>query len=302
MQARHAWTLQTKQNVIYMGMGMPVPCGFVEPVPDFFAKMGTLAEKTIEVFQYSGAYDEGRYEEIAEQIRASASVLKRLLPQIEAGKRKRASDDDMAMVGMVSAFCTAAGIENTPKKFGTPEGLRQAIAKLEAFATQLETNGPGTDAKVQMALSLTSPPPATYWYRFGALCSKLEALSQKQLRGAPFSTEDNDFLKSYGERLAGIMFYGGNSYENPRDDAPRVCDIYTNPQNGEILHIGIGKPVQIFLLYPWNGKPILTHGAVFPYYEFGGAHRLTDTEWQKLQSSPLAPAQPDWLGAVRYHR
>ena len=198
-QARHAWNLQTKQNVEYLGGGMPVPCGFVEPVPDFFAKMGWLAERSMEAFSMSGAHE------------------------------------------------------------------------------STESN----------------------WYQLANLCTKLEALSQKQLRGSPFNTDDNDFIDSYGERLGGIMFYGGNSYENPRDDAPRICDIYTDPAVGRILNAGVGKPVQIYVLYPYGGKTILTHGAVFPYYEFASTERLTDKEWRVLQCSPAAPAQPAWLNELQ---
>jgi hypothetical protein len=91
------------------------------------------------------------------------------------------------------------------------------------------------------------------------------------------------------------MFYGGNSYDEPRDDAPRICDVYTNPQEVELLHVGIGRPRQIYLLYPYGGKNILTHGAVFPCYEFAGSECLTDKEWQKLEQSTSAPAQPAWL-------
>jgi hypothetical protein len=92
------------------------------------------------------------------------------------------------------------------------------------------------------------------------------------------------------------MFYAGNSYEHPRDDAPRICDIYVDPNVGQILHVGIGRPKQIYVLYPYGGKQILTHGAVFPYYEFPNGDRLTDKAWINLLSSPSAPPQPSWLG------
>ena len=40
----------------------------------------------------------------------------------------------------------------------------------------------------------------------------------------------NAFLKDYGSWLAGVMLYGGNSYEVPRDDAPCIADVYQNPR------------------------------------------------------------------------
>ena len=37
-QMRHTWTLQAKQTVVYLGGRPPPPPGFVEPVPEFFAR------------------------------------------------------------------------------------------------------------------------------------------------------------------------------------------------------------------------------------------------------------------------
>jgi len=54
----------------------------------------------------------------------------------------------------------------------------------------------------------------------------------------------------------------------------------------------------IYLLYPYGGKLILTHGAVLPYYEFSSGDRLTDQSWADLLETPAAPAPPDWLRDV----
>ena len=54
----------------------------------------------------------------------------------------------------------------------------------------------------------------------------------------------------------------------------------------------------MYLLYPYENKSILTHGAVLPYYEFSSADRLTDQSWADLLTTPNAPAPPDWLSHV----
>ena len=67
------------------------------------------------------------------------------------------------------------------------------------------------------------------------------------------------------------MLYGGNSYLTPRDDAPRVVDVYANPQESGYLHVGIARPRKMYVLYPWKGKTVLCEGAILPYYGEGGA-------------------------------
>ena len=298
-QARHVWVLQTKENFSTMGMGMAVPSGFVEPVPDFFSKMADLSGMTLRAFGETGLYSEGN-EEAVEQIRDLEEALKRYADVRKKNPQAHISPDNMtddeSKIG--SGEMLISYVEGEEMFGSNAEDTLAVVPKLEKLASRLETGGAGSDAKLQMLLHNLNPSPESNWDHFTALCSKLEALSQKQLRGVPLSKDDNGFISDYGQTLAGIMFYGGNSYENPRDDAPRICDIYADPNSGQILHVGIGRPRQIYVLYPYGGKQILTHGAVFPYYEFPNGGRLTDKEWISLLSLPTAPPQPSWLGQL----
>ena len=94
------------------------------------------------------------------------------------------------------------------------------------------------------------------------------------------------------------MFYGGNSYSHPRDDAPRIVDVFSNPQAGKHLLIGIARPRKLWLLYPTREGEILCRGAVLPYHEFAHTERLTDVDWKKLLDSPQRPALPAWIHSV----
>lgn len=310
-QARHIWVLQTKENVSYMGECIAVPSGFVEPVPDFFSKMEHLSERTLQCFQ-SAHFQATSNEDAADQIRSLVSSLKgyeKLLLQQDtqqitkqdkkalAAARLMARTDERYMISDPGWFWIDYVSEGMPEPT-TPEQIDWYIPKLEALALRLEKDGTASDIKLQRLLEQQNLNPEALWIHLDLLCAKLEALSQKQLRGVPFSKDDNEFVYYYGQELAGIMFYGGNSYENPRDDAPRICDIYSNPQDGQFLEVGIGRPNQIYLLYPYGGKTILTHGAVFPYYEFSNDKRLTDQEWKDLLATPNAPHQPAWLGEL----
>src|SRR5262249_48881483 len=99
-------------------------------------------------------------------------------------------------------------------------------------------------------------PAATGWEKLAGACRRLEVLAHKQLRRVRFSAEDNEFFTGYGATLAGIMLYGGNSYLTPRDDAPRVVDVYSNPGEGKHLLVGITRPRALWLLYPVGGVDV----------------------------------------------
>jgi hypothetical protein len=94
------------------------------------------------------------------------------------------------------------------------------------------------------------------------------------------------------------MFYGGNSYHSPRDDAMRVIDVYSNPNIGKHLHVGIARPRIMWVLYPTKNGDVLCRGAVTPYAEFVHPDRLTDGEWKTLLDSPKRPETPAWAAPV----
>ena len=137
----------------------------------------------------------------------------------------------------------------------------------------------------------------TLWSSFERISRKLESLAHKQLRKVKFSEEDNWFISSYGPAIAKVMLYGGDSYEAPNDDAPKVVDIFSNPNPdvNAILYAAVARPRSIYVLYPWHGKKILCEGAVMPYYEFTCPERLNDQEWMKMLDSDKRPAPPAWL-------
>jgi len=133
------------------------------------------------------------------------------------------------------------------------------------------------------------------WDKLASMTRRLETLVQKQLSQRAWTPDEEDFLRSYGAKLGYIMGYEGNSYESPKDDAPRWAEVHRNNQKDYSLAIGVGRPRIIYVLYPWNGMEILCQGSVMSYFEYHSRERLTDAEWKQLLDSPQAPAQPDWL-------
>lgn len=136
------------------------------------------------------------------------------------------------------------------------------------------------------------------WDRFEIVCRRLEALSHKQLRHEDLNASEIAFIQDYGSTLAGIMFYGGNAYLTPQDDAPRVVDVFDNPQQSGYLHVGIARPRKLYVLYPWKGRHVLCEGAVLPYYEFVATSRLTDESWKARLDSAERPSIPEWFAPV----
>ncbi len=136
------------------------------------------------------------------------------------------------------------------------------------------------------------------WYKLEDVCQKLETIAYKQLQKTEFNENEIKFIKKYGESIAEIMLYGGNSYLNPRDDAPRIVDIFSNHEQGGYLHVGISRPRKIYVLYPWKGKLIFCVGAVLPYYEFVNGTRLTDSEWKEKLDSNKRPPILKWQKSI----
>ena len=108
--------------------------------------------------------------------------------------------------------------------------------------------------------------------------------------------------EGYGDAIADIMLYGGNSSTFPRDDAMKVVDVHAAPATGEYFHAAVGRPRIIYVLYPGKKKDILCSGAVMPYYEFKSDTRLNDMEWKARLDSDQCPSQPKWIAPLLNNR
>ncbi len=293
-QARHAWLLQAKQNVIVLGAAEIVPSGFVEPVPDFFNRMAQLSIKSLQIFQEAGAYDNG-IEDVAQNYRDTAAALRRYAAARKIDPKARATGADAEVLMNNEWLLMSFSAATTGKP---PPSEEEQAAKLEQMATQLETQGPGNDPILRARIQFTGSEAEKKWQELASLCLRLEELATKQLHHRPLSDADNQFYYDFGSTLASFMGYDCNEFGNVHDDAPRIADIYSDPQTAQVMEVGIGRPLLIYLLYPYGGKLILTHGAVLPYYEFSSGDRLTDQSWADLLETPAAPAPPDWLRDV----
>ena len=77
-----------------------------------------------------------------------------------------------------------------------------------------------------------------------------------------------------------------------------MVDVYSNPDKGGYLHVGVARPRRIYVLYPWKGRTILCAGAVLPYCEFVHGSRLTDPSWKAKLDADARPPTPEWFSPV----
>lgn len=149
-----------------------------------------------------------------------------------------------------------------------------------------------------------------FWLEFAKIQNKLVILSEKELRGEPFSKDEESFIKKTIDKRgigSGPPRYDGWYSKLFLGDhiekwEPEIVDVHTNPdQNGfsECLEVGTGD-VNFIIAAIDNGKDITAYvGPTYSYYEFiqnlnGNNKRLTDKTWAKKIQTGKAPARPDW--------
>ena len=295
-QLRHTWALQAKQTVHYKGFTM-VPSGFVEPEPEFFSRMADLADTTRELLKQVVAFTPD-YDGTIQALETARRMLDGEKDENELRLRlfKLSRDDnDMMRLQLSLMFLE---ISKPHAKRGAEDCFKEQRQWLDTVEANLKKGAIDKHPNLKEALKHFDFDLDDLWDRFGKVSRRLEAISHKQLRHADLSESENAFIQAYGKAIAGIMLYGGNSYLTPRDDAPRIVDVYANLQAGGYLHVGVARPRKLYVLYPWKGETVLCEGAIMPYYELVTAPRLTDESWKERLDSTSRPPMPKWLSPV----
>lgn len=292
-QLRHTWTLQAKLSVMYLSCPTEIPPGFVEPVPEFFARMANFVQETTATLKKAGAFSSDPKDAV-QDIRDGIALLEKLT--VPKPSLSNLSLQDRTLF---QKMCAVGRALEKDGKLQTLD-IRKLIPKLQKLADSLEHVPTPQELTIAKGLRTWDSDISEQWLNLERLCRQLESLAHKQLRGVAFSGEENAFVRAYGEKLGGVMLYGGNSYSTPNDDAPRIVNVFSNPDPTTLGHleVGIGRPQTIFVLYPVKKGEILCRGAVLPYYEFVHDAPLTDTEWKSLLDSGHSPKRPDWIAPI----
>lgn len=134
---------------------------------------------------------------------------------------------------------------------------------------------------------------------FKALVKKLELISDKELKGIELDDDELSFIHDIGKSLEDITTFPAqfDKYSSETDDKMAVvADVHTDPNSQLVLEEGVGNPLFIYALIPYQQKQFLAIGGVFSYYEFTKpiGERMTDEEWQSALSRVPKPDLPVW--------
>ena len=125
------------------------------------------------------------------------------------------------------------------------------------------------------------------------MVDRLAGIAADELEGKPLSTEDNEWLTFFGEKVDWLVSV---VWLEP-EPAPIVADIFLDPFADEVLEVATGPQDWIHVLVPNDdGAFQVASGAVYAYYEFWGPrdNRLTDEEWWTLIVAGDLPDRPSW--------
>jgi hypothetical protein len=126
----------------------------------------------------------------------------------------------------------------------------------------------------------------------------LLTVSKKELAHQPVTVEEFDYLSYLGGRIEYLTFriFGSDHLPEKERAVALVADVYN--YNGVYLEEAVGMIDEIYVVAEINGKPYLTKGAVFSYYEFNSEAPLSDEEWRTRLTSGGAPPRPAWLQEI----
>lgn len=130
------------------------------------------------------------------------------------------------------------------------------------------------------------------------LASMLLKISQKELANELISEEEFHELSYIGGRVEYLTFDILDSDHLPEQEkeVAVVADVYNN--NGVFLEEAVGMVDEIYVVAEINGKPFLTKGAVFSYFEFTSDQPLTDEAWRTRLSDGQQPERPAWMKEI----
>jgi Protein of unknown function (DUF3160) len=317
-QMRRIWVLQAKTNVFFAGLTEMVP-GFVEPDPEFFQRLGDLAGRTLSLLQDAKALESNPEIDVIADLERLRDAFRRWASHPEEEEELRAVESDMIYRGLrrLRVFGLPENLKDGPPEMppgGSNDEPPKAKARrmgevgkwngvLAAFADkvlrQLTAAGEAERAALLKRLAIVEENTLHgRWMDFIRMTSRIESLAQKQLRQAPFTEREREFIRNFGFTLARAMFYDSNSYESPRDDAMKIVDVFSGPAG--YLHAGTGRPRKVFVLYPWQSKEVLCIGSVLPWHEFNDPGRLNDETWRNKLDGPAdqRPPVPDWYAPL----
>lgn len=298
-EQRHTWALHAKLTVEYLGMIEP-PMGMVAPYPEFFAGLAKLTRQTATAFEKAGMGEQFDVQTEANQ----------LLDDYKLDMRKQTEpfDSDNMPDELRQYYGFKTGLENQYyEKHGAEmraNGWQNLDSKvqdeIEELATRC-TNGQASeaDSKTLRMFFDCRDDIIRPLNNFAAVCDRLTDLARKALNREELTKDDAGWIENYGVTLAGLHFYGGNSYEVPEDNFPIVTRVFSNPMTGSMLYVGLARPQALYIIVPKGDCLQLYRGAVMTYREFvePNSRLLDDDSWREMISRGQTPPAPPFTAS-----
>ncbi len=291
---RYATQAGSREDTLYFGMVSQDP-GFVEPVPAFYRHLGESAESlsTARSFLLSG--DEKRAAMLSKLLRTADALRKIGIQDEPSASLEQAVRPELPLL-----YNLFPDLQPPVGGFPAPIPDKKrclAIAdRIGALETAWKKGDENTKSLLSRAIIDEKDPIGPRLSRLTGICYRLEAMAERQLAGRPWSEGDKEFLVTFGETLAWLMFYEGNSYLTPRDDAPRIARYATLiDSKGKSLsyHAATARPRLLLIRHPDNkGQGVLCQGAVYSYRDVACETTPTPDGWTAV--SGQAPPPP-WM-------
>jgi hypothetical protein len=197
---------------------------------------------------------------------------------------------DTILYAKQSTTMMATSIMPEPERVnGYVEPRPEVFARLAALASQTRR---GLDQR-----GLLSDEFRDKFSRLESLLFALKEMAVKELRNESLTEEEQAQIRNIGDTLEGLTTFLSQTEEELASETDErlaiVADVHTDPNTNQVLEEGVGDAFLIWVIAPVDGRPTLTQGGVFSYYEFTWplADRLTDEAWQSLEPKP---DQPMW--------
>lgn len=286
-QSRHVWALQA-QPQFTVGAGFEEWPAFVEPAPYFFVGLSALCRKAADLLRVPES-----------EVAINQRIARRL--------RQMANDYDSQAVneGRIVQYAYRdtvemlldAGVEHPGVRLMDSDTITKFAQVLRESADVIDRGQ--ASARYPVAQKLREQLANIQRVPFDDLedcCKRLAMLVHKQAKGLPPTKDETEWLLTFGVRLA---YFSDCHFTRPVDNVPKAVRVFTNPELGKALTVGIGRPRFLYVLYPWKGKEVLCRGAVLPYLERHELESFTDEEWKQKLHDEKAPAiQPAWVAPL----
>ena len=298
---RYALGLGSREDVYWLGAFEQEP-GFVEPFPVFYQQLGASAENLLILRDH---HRSTRTTQGAWILRLQGAA--RLMRQIEKEGGMKSAQTRNADTKLKAFWSILPRLFDPPKgsflmyppvNVEIPESCGHWAGKIEAFTKSWWAGDP--ESLKRMASSVAEAPDilSPRLARLAGVSFRLEAMAERQLADRPWNDMDKEFLNDYGAILGWLMFYEGNSYLIPRDDAPRIVRYATLAGNDgqEFFHAATARPRLFYIRYPnREGKEILCQGSVYAYRDDRRPATPTLKEWQAMSEKSPWPA---WIAPI----